>query len=107
MSVCVYVPVAGQRAVHHQVLVPLAGHVASEAQEGGDVDAIHVLGLVHITAQIELRQQTLPRLLLLQATNTHTRRKIVNLISAALLLFDDLYLNARKVALRKRSPLNT
>jgi hypothetical protein len=66
-----------------------------------------VLGLVHITAQIELRQQTLPRLLLLQATNTHTRRKIVNSISAALLLFDDLYLNARKVALRKRSPLNT
>ncbi|KAF3852772.1 hypothetical protein F7725_006127 [Dissostichus mawsoni] len=42
----------------------LSGHVSSEAQEGGDVDSVDVLRVFHVTAQVKLRQHTLPRLLL-------------------------------------------
>lgn len=62
------VPVLGERLVDQLVLVALPGHVSSEAEEGGDVDSVHVLCVLHVAAQVELSQDAFPRLLL------HTRR---------------------------------
>lgn len=58
------VPVLRQRAVDEVVLVALASHVPAEAQEGGDVDAVDVLRVAHVAAQVKLCQETLRRLLL-------------------------------------------
>lgn len=57
-------PVPGQRVVEQLVLVALPRHVAAEAQEGGDVDPVDVLRVLHVAAQVELSQDALRRLLL-------------------------------------------
>jgi len=50
--------------VQHKVLVALPGKIASEAQEGVDVDAVHVASVLHVAAQVEFCQQALSSLLL-------------------------------------------
>lgn len=57
-------PVVRQRCVEDALVVALAGHVAAKAKEGGDVDAVHVLRVLHVAAQVELGQDALARLLL-------------------------------------------
>lgn len=57
-------PVLRQGGVEQLVLVAPPGHVAAVAQEGGDVDAVHVLRVLHVTTQVKLCQDALPRLLL-------------------------------------------
>ena len=57
-------PVLGQCVVDQLVLITLSGHVSSEAEEGGDVDSVHVLCVLHVAAQVKLGKNALPRLLL-------------------------------------------
>lgn len=58
------IPVVRIGLVQHKLLVALPGKIAPEAQEGVDVDAVHVASVLHITAQVEFRQQALSSLLL-------------------------------------------
>lgn len=50
--------------VQHKILVALTGKIAPKAQEGVDVDTIHMASVLHITAQVEFCQQALSSLLL-------------------------------------------
>lgn len=53
------VPVSVKRFIQHKVFIALPGKVASKAQKGGDVNSVHMLCVLHITAQVELSQQDL------------------------------------------------
>lgn len=50
------IPVVHIGLVQHKLLIALSSKVASEAQEGVDVDAVDVAGVLHVTAQVELCQ---------------------------------------------------
>lgn len=78
VCVCVSEPALGQCAVEQPFLVALPGHVSSEAEEGGDVDAVHVLRVLHIAAQVELGEDALPCFLL--QTNRMLETMIIILI---------------------------
>lgn len=53
------VPVSVKRFIQHKVFIALPGKVASKAQKGGDVNPVHMLRVLHVTAQVELSQQDL------------------------------------------------
>lgn len=50
------IPVVHIGLVQHKLLVALPGKIAPEAQEGVDVDTVHVASVLHIAAQVEFRQ---------------------------------------------------
>lgn len=52
-------PVSVKRFIQHKVFIALPGKVASKAQKGGDVNPVHMLCVLHVTAQVELSQQDL------------------------------------------------
>lgn len=47
------IPVVHIGLVQHKLLVALPGKIAPKAQEGVDVDAVHVASVLHIAAQVE------------------------------------------------------
>lgn len=53
------VPVSVKCFIQHKVFIALPGKVASKAQKGGDVNPVHMLRVLHVTAQVELSQQDL------------------------------------------------
>jgi len=65
---CMCEPVLGEGLVDQLVLVALPGHVSPKAEEGGDVDSVHMLRVLDVAAQIKLCQDAFPCLLL---ENTH------------------------------------
>lgn len=50
--------------VQHKLFVALPGKIAPEAQEGVDIDTVHVASMLHVTAQVEFCQQALGSFLL-------------------------------------------
>ena len=58
------VPVFVKRFIQHKVFIALPGKVAPKAQKGGDVNPVHVLRVLRVTAQVELGQQDLGSLFL-------------------------------------------
>ena len=50
------IPVVHIGLVQHKLFIALPSKVASEAQEGVDIDTVHVAGVLHVTAQVELCQ---------------------------------------------------
>lgn len=58
------VPVSVERFIQHKIFIALPGKVASKAQKGGDVNPVHMLRVLHVTAQVELGQQDLGRFFL-------------------------------------------
>lgn len=53
------VPVFAKRFIQHKIFIALPGKVAPKAQKGGDVNPVHMLRVLHVTAQVELSQQDL------------------------------------------------
>lgn len=58
------IPVMHMGLVQYKLFVALPGKIAPEAQEGVDVDTVHVASVLHVTAQVEFRQQALGSFLL-------------------------------------------
>lgn len=50
------IPVVHIGLVQHKLLIALPGKVAPKAQEGVDVDTVHVASVLHIAAQVEFCQ---------------------------------------------------
>lgn len=52
-------PVFVKGFVQHKVFIALSGEVAPKTQKGGDVNPVHVFGVLHVATQVELSQQDL------------------------------------------------
>ena len=53
------VPIFGKGFIQHKIFIALPGKVASKTQEGCDINPVHMLSVLHITAQVEFSQQDL------------------------------------------------